>query len=105
MTTSLDWIDALELPERRRGFLCTKCGSRECELQTAKNTHPKCAKCDYLGFGQDLGYSDAEMRQAMRKAVAEYIKRQKVEPLAFCQSDDPDNKAAFSQLCTPKATP
>jgi len=37
------------IPEQKYSFLCTKCGSRECQGDI-KEKHPHCAKCNYLGF-------------------------------------------------------
>ena len=50
-----------ELPKRRRAFLCTKCGSRECEPGTIEQAYPPC-KCGYLGFAQDLDFTVEDMR-------------------------------------------
>ena len=49
------------LPVRRRAFLCTKCGGRECEPGTLAETHPTC-KCGYLGFAEDLDFTADDMR-------------------------------------------
>ena len=49
------------LPTRRRQFLCTKCGGRECEPGTLNETHPTC-KCGYLGFAEDLDFTTEQMR-------------------------------------------
>ena len=49
------------LPARRRAFLCTKCGGRECEPGTLNETHPTC-KCGYMGFAEDLDFTADEMR-------------------------------------------
>lgn len=63
------------LPTRRRAFLCTKCGGRECEPGTLNETHPTC-KCGYLGFAEDLDFTADEMRayvdadRAMRAQAA-----------------------------------
>ena len=50
-----------ELPKRRRQFLCTKCGSGECEIGTINEKYPPC-KCGYLGFAEDLDFNADEMR-------------------------------------------
>ena len=63
-----------ELPKRRRQFLCTKCGSRECKVGTINEQHPPC-ECGYLGFAEDLDFNADEMRDfadrthALRQAV------------------------------------
>ena len=49
------------LPERRRVFLCTKCGGRECESGSIHQTHPPC-KCGYLGFAENLDFTEDQMR-------------------------------------------
>ena len=49
------------LPTRRRAFLCTKCGGRECEPGTIGESHPPC-KCGYLGFAEDLDFTADDMR-------------------------------------------
>lgn len=68
------------LPVRRRAFICTKCGGRECEPETLNKTHPSC-KCGYLGFAEDLDFTADDMRayvdadRAMRvQAAREEIK-------------------------------
>lgn len=61
------------LPEKRRRFFCTKCGSSECTPDTVKDKHPLCV-CGYLGFGEDCDYNDDEMRdygRACRAAALE----------------------------------
>jgi hypothetical protein len=50
-----------ELPKRRRQFLCTKCGGRECKVGTINEQHPPC-ECGYLGFAEDLDFNADEMR-------------------------------------------
>lgn len=50
-----------ELPERRRVFLCTKCGGQECESGSIHQTHPPC-KCGYLGFAENLDFTEDQMR-------------------------------------------
>ena len=50
------------LPEPNRNFLCTKCGSRE-HQGNIKDLHPPCAKCGYLGFASDVGYTADQMRE------------------------------------------
>lgn len=50
-----------ELPERRRVFLCTKCGGRECESGSIHQTHPPC-KCGYQGFAENLDFTEDQMR-------------------------------------------
>ncbi|WP_343734595.1 hypothetical protein [Acidovorax sp.] len=54
-------LDYPPLPARRRAFLCTKCGGRECEPGTIGETHPPC-KCGYLGFAEDLDFTADDMR-------------------------------------------
>lgn len=49
------------LPARHRAFLCTKCGSRECEPGTIEEVNPPC-KCGYLGFAEDLDFTASQMR-------------------------------------------
>ena len=53
----------MKMPERRRSFLCTKCGSHECIKGYEKADTPPCAKCGYLGFAQDLDYTEEQMKQ------------------------------------------
>ena len=49
------------LPEQRRSFICTKCGSRECVEGQLNRRHPECAKCSYHGFAEDRGHTDDEL--------------------------------------------
>ena len=49
------------LPEQRRSFICTKCGSRECVEGQLNRLHPECAKCNYHGFAEDQGHTDDEL--------------------------------------------
>ena len=49
------------LPEQRRSFICTKCGSRECVEGQLNRRHPECAKCSYHGFAEDQGHTDDEL--------------------------------------------
>ena len=49
------------LPEQRRSFICTKCGSRECVEGQLNRRHPECAKCNYHGFAEDQGHTDDEL--------------------------------------------
>ena len=48
----------VEVPEQSRSFLCTKCGSHECEEGTITKDYPPCAKCGYLGFAASNGHTD-----------------------------------------------
>lgn len=50
-----------ELPARRRAFLCTKCGGRDCEPETLGQVNPTC-KCGYLGFAEDLDFTVDDLR-------------------------------------------
>ena len=50
-----------QLPDQPRAFLCTKCGGHTCEGDI-KQKHPVCAKCGYLGFADDVGYTADQMR-------------------------------------------
>ena len=49
------------LPEQRRSFICTKCGSRECVEGQLNRLHPECAKCSYHGFAEDQDHTDDEL--------------------------------------------
>ena len=61
----------IELPKQERGFICTKCGSHECKPGTLNDKHPPCAKCDYLGFAQDTGYTADQLRTYGDQRAAE----------------------------------
>jgi hypothetical protein len=61
----------IELPKQERGFICTKCGSHECKPGTLNDKHPPCAKCDYLGFAQDTGYTADQLRTCIEQSAAE----------------------------------
>jgi len=58
-----------QLPEPNREFFCAKCGSHECQGDI-REKHPHCAKCHYLGFAQDVGYTSAQMQAAYAAGVA-----------------------------------
>ena len=58
---SVPAVDYPPLPTRRRTFLCYKCGGRECEPGTIGESHPPC-KCGYLGFAEDLDFTEDQMR-------------------------------------------
>ena len=49
------------LPEQRRSFICTKCGSRECVEGQLNRRHLECAWCSYQGFAEDQGHTDDEL--------------------------------------------
>jgi hypothetical protein len=53
----------VEMPKKLRGFFCTKCGSHECKAGFEEEQHPPCNKCDYFGFGADLDYTEAQLKQ------------------------------------------
>lgn len=59
----------VEMPPMPRAFLCTKCGSREFQ-GNINEPHPPCAKCNYLGFASDTGYTADQMRETVAAAVA-----------------------------------
>lgn len=71
------------LPEKRRTFFCTKCGSSECRPRTAAFAHPECAKCEYLGFGRDCDYNDAETLAYGQQCRDEALEAAKVEIAAW----------------------
>ena len=68
-----------ELPKRRRQFLCTKCGSRECKVGTINEQHPPC-ECGYLGFAEDLDFNADEMRDFADRTHA--LRMQQAAPKA-----------------------
>jgi hypothetical protein len=59
------------VPEQKYSFLCTKCGSNECEKGDEAKQHPRCGKCSYLGFGFPDNYTKEDMEAYGR---AEYIR-------------------------------
>ena len=62
------------LPERRRVFLCTKCGGRECESGSIHQTHPPC-KCGYLGFAENLDFTEDQMRDFADRTHAQRMEQ------------------------------
>lgn len=81
-----DPLSLVTLPEKKRAFICTKCGSSECEPESARKKHPLCAKCNYIGFGTDILYSDEDVHKILlgykTKLVAAMLemKRQQARP-------------------------
>jgi hypothetical protein len=49
------------LPEQRRSFICTKCGSRTCVEGQLNLRYPICIECRCSGFAEDVGYTDDEL--------------------------------------------
>jgi hypothetical protein len=48
------------LPKQPRHFFCTKCLSNECAGDISA-ANPACKKCGYLGFANDVGYTEAQL--------------------------------------------
>ena len=67
------------LPEQRRSFICTKCGSRECVEGQLNRRHPECAKCSYHGFAEDQGHTDDELIAYARACLS--LNKNSVETL------------------------
>ncbi len=76
----------IELPKQERGFICTKCGSHECKPGTLNDKHPPCAKCDYLGFAQDTGYTADQLRTCIEQSAAEAREQMREECIKACQA-------------------
>lgn len=73
------------LPQKRRGFICTKCGSSECRPDTLHREHPECDVCGYCGFAQDLDYNDVELQAYALTAIA--TERARADALEAALSD------------------
>jgi len=69
------------VPEQKYSFLCTKCGSTECQGDI-KEKHPHCAKCSYLGFSFPNNYTKEDM-EAYGLAEYERAISDTIELMAF----------------------
>jgi ribosome modulation factor len=83
-----------ELPKRRRQFLCTKCGSRECKVGTINEQHPPC-ECGYLGFAEDLDFNADEMRDFADRTHA--LRMQAAPKAAPQQESTASNESAYQR--------
>ena len=94
----------VKMPKKLRGFFCTKCGSYECKAGFEEEQHPPCDKCDYLGFGADLDYTEAQLKQygddraqALHQLVETFVKA-----IALDRNDwedwPKDSREAFAAL-------
>ena len=88
----------IELPKQERGFICTKCGSHECKPGTLNDKHPPCAKCDYLGFAQDTGYTADQLRTYGDQRAAEAREQMREECVKELQGMTTNNATARSAI-------
>ena len=88
----------IELPKQERGFICTKCGSHECKPGTLNDKHPPCAKCDYLGFAQDTGYTADQLRTCIEQSAAEAREQMREECVKELQGMTTNNATARSAI-------